>query len=112
MKKNRNIIVIALIVLVAIILFAFFISLKLENDVNHFIDKEFNGVITNIKYVEGNRGNPSIELNNDWVYIGLYGSKVNQYIQIGDSIIKESETKEIKVYRLNSKGEWTERIFK
>lgn len=77
-----------------------------------FIEKEFHGIIMEIKYIEGRRGFPDLKINGEWIYLGLNGEKIQNYIEISDSIIKRSGTETIKVYKKNSKGVWIEKVFK
>ena len=76
-----------------------------------FIEESYRGIITEIKYIEGRRGLPDVKIGNELHYFG-YEEKIIHYIQIGDSIVKESGTEAIKIYRKNLKGKWDEKIFK
>lgn len=78
----------------------------------NFYERDFHGVIKEIKYNEGRRGFPDIKLTNEWIYLGLSGQKIQNYILVDDSIVKDSGTETIKVYRKNSKGIWDEKVFK
>ncbi len=77
-----------------------------------FIEKEYRGIILEIKYVEGNRGDPYVLIGNQWFVFGLNEDKVRNYIKVSDSIVKDSGTETIKVYRKNYKGIWDEKVFK
>jgi len=83
----------------------------LNEDNNAFINKEYYGVISNIKYIEGNRGVPSIDLNHERIYLGVRAASVGKYIQIGDSIVKKRGHVEIIVYRKKNE-KWYGKIFK
>ncbi len=76
-----------------------------------FVEKEFHGIINEIKYNEGRRGFPDLKISNNWIYLGLNGEKIQKYIKVSDSIAKDSGTETIKVYRKNNKGNWDEKVF-
>ncbi len=59
----------------------------------NYFNKEFNGIILEIKYVEGNRGDPYVKIGDQWLVFGKNEAKVLIYIEISDSIAKESGTK-------------------
>ncbi|MCF8298173.1 MAG: hypothetical protein K9J13_11550 [Saprospiraceae bacterium] len=84
----------------------------MKKDTNDYIEKEFSGIITDIRCKENNRGTIDILIIDKWINLGNYGDRISKYIQIKDSIVKKSNTKEIRVYHLNSKGVWNEKIFK
>lgn len=77
-----------------------------------FVEEEFHGIIIEIKYFEGRRGFPDLKIDNKWIYMGLNGEKIQNYIKVSDSLAKESGTEIIKVYRKNLKGNWDEKAFK
>jgi hypothetical protein len=77
-----------------------------------FIEEEFHGIIMEIKYVEGNRGDPYVKIGNQWIVFGPREDKVRNYISVEDSIVKKMGTVTIKVYRKNVKGSWDEKVFK
>ena len=77
-----------------------------------FIEKEYYGIILEIKYVEGNRGDPYVQIGSQWFVFGINEDKVRNYIKVSDSIVKDSATETIKVYRKNYKGIWDEKVFK
>ncbi len=77
-----------------------------------FIEKEFHGIILEIIYIEGHRGLPDLKINSKWIYMGVNGQKIQNYIKVSDSIVKDSGTETIKVYRKNYKGIWDEKVFK
>jgi len=77
-----------------------------------FIEKEYQGIIREIKYVEGNRGDPYVQIRNQWFVFGTNEDKVRNYIKVSDSIVKDSGTETIVVYRKNYKGIWGEKVFK
>lgn len=83
-----------------------------KNAQTAFTEKEFHGIIMEIKYIEGRRGFPDLKINGEWIYLGLNGEKIQNYIEVSDSIVKKSGTETIKVYRKNSKGVWIGKVFK
>lgn len=74
--------------------------------------RSYSGIISEIRNLYGNRDIPDIKINSQWIPLGVEDSKVKYYIQIGDSIVKDSGTKIIKVYRKNSDGDWIVKVFK
>ena len=58
-----------------------------------YINRQYYGIITEIRILEGSHDLPDIKINNQWIILDLPDSKVKHYIQIGDSIVKESGTK-------------------
>jgi hypothetical protein len=103
------------IIIIFLIMFVIFFSYNLfliRVGRKEFIDKSYNGLIIDIRKVEGRRDLPDIKLNNNWMPLDEFDSKVSYYIKIGDSIVKESGTEEIKVFRKDEENEWRVRIFK
>jgi len=76
-----------------------------------FVEKEFHGIILEIKYVEGNRGDPYVQIGSQWFVFGINEDKVRDYIKVSDSITKDSGTETIKIFRKNNKGTWDEKVF-
>lgn len=74
--------------------------------------RNYSGIISEIRNLPGNRDLPDIKINKQWIPLGISDSKVKHYIQVGDSIVKESGMEIIKVYRKNINDEWEEKIFK
>ena len=109
MEKIRKIVFIIL----GISFVFFFISayVHLKKGKNRFLNEEYIGILINIKEVKNNRGAHHIQIKNNWISLG-HSIKVQNYIQIGDSIVKKSGTKTIKVYRKKINGKWHEKIFK
>ena len=114
-KVNEMIKIRNTFIIILLILFGWFvISLYLDsNEANErFVNTEYSAIIKKIKYIHGDRGIPTVMLDEQWIHLGLYGDKVRGCINIGDSIVKESGTEVIKVYRKNSENKWDERVFK
>jgi hypothetical protein len=77
-----------------------------------FREMEFHGVIKEIIYSEGKRGFPDLQIDNQWIFLGLNGEKIQNHIKVSDSIVKNSGTETIKIYRKNNKKGWDEKVFK
>jgi len=110
MKKIKNIII-CLIVLLFISFFVHVIYLSYHGQ-KEFIKSHYNGVILEIRKLEGRRDLPDIRINDKWLSIDINESKIKNYIKVGDSIVKDSGTEEIKVYRMDENNNWKVKIFK
>ncbi|MBI2968269.1 MAG: hypothetical protein HYY40_10725 [Bacteroidetes bacterium] len=79
-----------------------------------FIQRSYKGVIQDISYIEGHKNFPDIYFNNQRypLLLGLNEVKITDYIQIGDSIVKDSGTAAIRVYRRDKNSVWAVKIFK
>jgi len=77
----------------------------------HFINRNYSGIITEIRWRDNTHGLPDIKLNGEWIFLDVPDSKIATFIQVGDSVVKETGTSEIKVYKKNIKGKWFEKIF-
>lgn len=100
------------VIVAVFVLFALYIGYSFLYGYKQFVDREYTGVITNIRKLEFSRGLPDIKINDEWIPLSVDDSKVMNYMQIGDSIVKKSGYKEIIVYRRDINGEWNEKIFK
>lgn len=76
-----------------------------------FLEKNYNGIIVDIKHFRGNRGDPYVKIGDQWVMFGIHEDKVRNYIKVSDSIVKDPSTSTIKIYRRNTSGQWDEKIF-
>lgn len=83
----------------------------MEKDHKEFLDEEYKGVILDIRVLEGNRGTPELKIRNEWIYLGPHGSKVENYIKIGDSIVKKAKREEIIVFKKKN-NKWYGKKFK
>src|SRR4051812_43281336 len=104
-----------IMIMIFAIVFLAFIGNAIYNakiGLTKFTSIEYDGVITDIKHHNGDRGIPDIKINNQWMNLDYYGYKVRNYIKTGDSIVKKSGTEAIVVYRKNLSNEWEVRIFK
>jgi hypothetical protein len=96
-----------------IILFGvyFFLSNWYESQLLHvnYLKTSYNGIINKIE--DGDRGSKDLNLSNGkWITLG--SSNPGVYVQVGDSIIKESGSETITVYRKDKNGIWQEKVFK
>jgi hypothetical protein len=105
MEKNRKIVFIFVFIAFAIF-YIYTRHLSYQAEIK-YVNRMYIGVITEIRIIEGSHDIPDIKINNQWISFDLQDSKVKHYIQIGDSIVKESGTEIIKVYRKNLKEEWS-----
>lgn len=110
MEKIRNIVLFFVVIL--FIIFFGYTFYAMYHGKKEYINRQYSGIITEIRLLQGSRDVPDIKINNRWIILDIQDSKVKHYIQVGDSIVKESGTEIIKVYRKNLKGEWYVKIFK
>lgn len=110
MEKIRRIVIVG----VGILFFSFIIYTiyLMYHGREQFMNRAYSGVISEIRILQGNRDLPDIKIYNQWIPLSVDDSKVKHYIQVGDSIVKESGTETIKVYHKNFKGEWDVQVFK
>ncbi len=114
MKQNKKFkwvqIIFVFIFIVGFFIYNEYIDRKSENE---FQSINYECVIKDIRFIEGKRGLPDVQLNNKWYYLGYSTEiKIASYIHIGDSIVKKSGNVEIKVYRKDSLGTWRVKVFK
>ena len=83
-----------------------------KNAREKFRISNFHGIINEIKYNDGRRGFPDILVNDNWIYLGLNGEKIQNYILLGDSIEKVKDSNSIIVYRKDSLDNWVPKEFK
>lgn len=74
------------------------------------IKDHYNGILKEIgKEV---RGVPDIKIDDKWIILGTdYETTISRHILIGDSLVKESGSETITVYRKDKHGVWQERVF-
>jgi hypothetical protein len=109
MEKIRRIVLIGVGILFSS--FIIYIIYWMYHGEEQFMKRSYSGVISEIRILKESRDLPDIKINNQWVPLSIDDSKVKQYIQVGDSIVKESGSEIIKVYRKNLKGEWDVQVF-
>jgi len=110
MKKFKGIVI--TIIIVAFIIFIVQIAFQIHVANKMFNNCKYNGIIMDIRQLEGNRGVHDILINNEWHSGCIYESKIWSYIRINDSIAKDSGTETIRVFRKNEYDEWVVRVFK
>lgn len=108
-KIRRTILIIGGILFILFFIYTFYLIYYGKKE---SIERQYSGIITEIRNLPGNRDIPDIKIDNQWIPLGIDDSKVKHYIQLGDSIVKESGSEIIEVYRKNLKGEWAVQIFK
>ena len=77
-----------------------------------YLYRSIHGIIEEIKIEEGNRRLPTLKINNQWIFLDMPGEKIDHYIQTRDSLVKDSGSTSIKVFRKNEKNEWYVKVFK
>ena len=101
---NMKKLAIALIILVFVGFIIYAIILQKEVREN-FLQESYSGIVENLVVNNYDRGNISIKLNNQWLSLGSFEPYIQNKIKIGDSVVKESGTTELKVFRV-IEGEW------
>jgi hypothetical protein len=94
------------------IVFIIYIIYSMYHGKKQYVERKYSGIIYEIRNLEGNRDLPDIRIDNRWIPFSIDDSKVKSYIQVGDSIIKESGTEIIYVYRKDLNGDWKVKTFK
>ncbi len=69
------------------------------------------GMIEEIQYFHGNRGDARILMNGNWKTIGTNEDKISNYIKVGDSLVKDRNSELIIVYSKDSMNLWKPRKF-
>ena len=110
MREIRKVVIIANII--AITLFIIYMEYSYYLGETQYINREFFGVIQEIRYIENRRGIPEIKIANEWVVLTTFESKVALYIHVNDSIVKTRGSKAITVFRKKPDGNWRQRVFK
>lgn len=78
----------------------------------NYLEKHCKGIIKGIYFDGYNLGFPTLKIDSELYRFGVKEEKVQHYIKVGDSIVKEKGYKTIKLYHKNEKGIWIEKIFK
>jgi hypothetical protein len=110
MEKIRRILV--FVIIASILLFVIYDLFTTYLGNKQYINKNYSGIISDIRVLQESRDLPDIKIKNQWIPLDLPDAKVKHYIQVGDSIIKESGSEMIKVFRKNLKDEWDIKVFK
>ncbi|RLD83862.1 MAG: hypothetical protein DRJ10_02660 [Bacteroidetes bacterium] len=72
---------------------------------------EYEGIVMDLRYIEGKAGWPEVKIKRRWIYLGVFAANIAFKVQIGDSIVKKKGQVEIEVYRRDSAGEWKKLVF-
>lgn len=78
----------------------------------NFMRKEYSGIIDSIHFYDGNRGFPVVRINGKWHPFGVRESGIANYIKVGDSILKETDSDSIYIFRVNSNSLWVRKGFR
>ncbi|MBI2968270.1 MAG: hypothetical protein HYY40_10730 [Bacteroidetes bacterium] len=109
---KRNIIIGSIIFAVVYLIMSIQSHFEKKESYKEYIQLSYYRKIEDIIYIEGHRGLPDIYSNNKWYPLHLYEANIMHYIQIGDSLAKDSGSVEIKVYRKDENGDRAVKIFK
>lgn len=101
-------IIISIIAFIVFFVHAFYMD-KIAK--KNFLNEKYEGLITEIQFIEGMSDFPRYKINNQWIYFGMPGNKIAFKVEIGDSIVKKQGQTEIEVYRRNVAGEWVRQVF-
>ncbi|MFM8911577.1 MAG: hypothetical protein ACKOE6_01510 [Flammeovirgaceae bacterium] len=77
-----------------------------ERMYDEFINKEYHGVIQDIRFVQSHRGYPDILLQDKWILLTPTEQILFDQIKIGDSIVKYSGSNKIMIYESDSSSKW------
>ena len=91
---------------IGIFIFFGYAAYKSKKATEKWMQEEYQGVIEEISYGAGNRGFPTIKINNELRVLGMNQESVAKVIQVGDSILKESGAIGVRVYRMDSTHTW------
>jgi uncharacterized protein YsxB (DUF464 family) len=78
---------------------------------NNFYEKEYYGRILEINHISNQRGLAIIKLNDTLYQLGELERKIQEFIIVGDSIVKRPNTFSIEIYRKNYQNDWEKKIF-
>jgi len=100
-KIKKSFFVIAILMFGAFFAYNSYVSNKVHKK---FIKSNYHGVITEFKRKELSHDTPDIKINNEWMSLGYLENKGNNYIKVGDSISKETNSEVVKIYRKDKNG--------
>ena len=104
-KQFKNIFISILVL--GLISFLTHISYQQYLKKQEYINSKFNGIINYIDYhCDGCRGLPLIKIDSSFYHLGIHEIKICDFIQVGDSIVKESGSETIKVCKKDKRGNW------
>lgn len=96
------------LIFTVIFLLVFFLISECEDEQaqNSFLERNLNGIVEDIHYKDFNWGYPEYKVNGKWIFFGGFFEYSEEYIDIGDSLVKEKGDITVKVYSKNNKGDW------
>ncbi len=101
-----------LFILLSVVFFIIYHVYSSYRDKQKFINSSYNGIIMEIKFIEGQHGDMNIKINNTW-RLCSWENKIGNYIKIGDSIVKSPENTDIYIYRKDTiNDKWVLKVFK
>lgn len=110
-RKYKQITLIVIVIsFIVFIAYAFFYKDYIANE--RFFNERISGIINEEKHFEGDRGYPWLKIDGQWKNIGKFGVWAQRYSNVGDSIVKDSGTMTIIIYRKNEENKWEAKVFK
>jgi hypothetical protein len=76
-----------------------------------FFSERISGIINEEKHFEGDRGYPWLKIDGQWKNLANFGVWAQRYSNVGDSIVKDSGTMTIIIYRKDEKNKWEAKVF-
>jgi hypothetical protein len=76
-----------------------------------FVDADYHYKVNDIRIEAGQRGIADFLDDSVWRPLSLDESKIQKYVQVGDSIVKKSGSRKITVYRRDTSGVIEKREF-
>ena len=73
------------------------------------LNLDFAGIVQDITY---SKAAPTVKVNDKWYDLDIYGNLLGEYLNIGDSLVKEKRKAEFVVYRKNASNEYEIKVFK
>lgn len=78
MEKIRKIVL--MIVAFSIVIFFMYVEYSMYHGNKEYINRQYNGIITEIRILERSHDIPDIKINNQWISFDIQDSKVKHYI--------------------------------
>jgi len=75
-----------------------------------YLRTSYSGAIQNIR--KGDRGTIEVELNNEWINLGLHVEEPGVSLELGDSLVKKKDSNEIVFYKKISPDGYLIKTFK
>lgn len=97
------------IILIGVIGFIIFILIgekKNKLAETRYLELAIKGVIVEINFFKSDHGAPSFYINGAWHNFDLQGHKIIPYAIPNDSLVKNSGSDKIQIYRKKESGEW------